>query len=317
MGGKRRHRALHLVDSMRSHLSAHAASVLEDLNIQRDPEWMTDTETLRATLGERGLVAHDSALEIEEMAGGAELWPGKHLGIFASLRETHGQDQPQRRLSKAIVRTEKKRAEAAAANPAVQRDAPRHAPLMLVHIRPWNDLSMPTVIVNQRGTLLFEDPDDDLDVREPAFDSFVQFIETFALLQEAMYLEPRTEPTRRHWLWTDERIGDELARALDLEPFPPARVRSAQLGQTALSTSSSRGFLIFRWVRRLGRPISTRPRACSPRSCRAPCTSIGGVPCRGPSRRCLSQFPDGSSDPGSRTRATAGAIPGATAPSTP
>ncbi len=207
---------------MRSHLSAHAASVLEDLNIQRDPEWMTDTETLRATLGERGLVAHDSALEIEEMAGGAELWPGKHLGIFASLRETHGQDQPQRRLSKAIVRTEKKRAEAAAANPAVQRDAPRHAPLMLVHIRPWNDLSMPTVIVNQRGTLLFEDPDDDLDVREPAFDSFVQFIETFALLQEAMYLEPRTEPTRRHWLWTDERIGDELARALDLEPFPPA-----------------------------------------------------------------------------------------------
>lgn len=179
-------------------LSPRASRILDELDLRRDPSLTCSRAELRRLLEERGLPVYESALELEERAGGLLLARMTQLGTFAVLLR-----YPDLRASDLIVFEGR--------------------PLL-----PVDASEIPSLWIDEAGVLYVGDRGEGSgDPAEgfcaPIYASYVKMFERFALQREPHWSsEPRLLRGQSHHLEIWGKAGDAVAEALGIPLFPPA-----------------------------------------------------------------------------------------------
>lgn len=190
-------------------LTSEARAALRLRPVLRDVEWTTSGTILSGMLQTRGLLVSSKALEIEASIGGALLASGRHMGIFASLRQLERQgplvdgasDFPNRQMrtsDKQLLRSES-------------------GPMLPLVVD-----TDPELWLNCDGAVHLANRDDDYGYQVRAFDTFARYMEVFALLREVMIWPPEHVAPAIHRLFTSSLVGGRLAAALGAWPVDEA-----------------------------------------------------------------------------------------------
>lgn len=186
-------------------LTSEARAALRLRPVLREVEWTTSQTILLGMLQARGLLVPSSALEIEAAIGGALMASGRHMGIFASLRQLERQgplidgesDFPNRQMrtsDKQLLRSES-------------------GPMLPLVVD-----TDPELWLNCDGAVYLANRDDDYGYHVRAFDTFARYVEVFALLREAIIWPPEHMAPPIHRLFTSSLVGGRLAAALGAWP---------------------------------------------------------------------------------------------------
>lgn len=182
-------------------LSRHARDVLDLLGIRRDPSLTCAPALLRRLLADRGLPVHESALELEERAGGVRLGGTTQLATFAALTR-HPELGP---------------------GDLLEHEGRRLLPIDGAEIiELWID-EAGTIYRGDRGEGA-GDPEEGFCA--PLYSGYVTMLERFALQHEPHWsADPRLRAGQRHHVSVWGKAGEAMARALGLPFFAAASDR--------------------------------------------------------------------------------------------
>lgn len=179
-------------------LSPHARRILDELDLRRDASLTCPPGALRRSLEERGLPVYESALELEERAGGLLLARMTRLATFAALLR-----YPDLRASDLLVFEGR--------------------PLL-----PIDASEIPSLWIDEAGVIYAGDRGEGSgDPAEgfcaPIYASYVKMFERFALQREPHWSpEPRLLRGQSHHLEIWGKAGEAVAEALEIPFFPAA-----------------------------------------------------------------------------------------------
>lgn len=201
-------RPLRLVDTMRGQLSDRALAILGALDLRRDPHWTVAAEPLREMWAARSWPVNESALEIEQLAGGLEVAPGVYFGPYAMTRAADEERARTARKAPQVLKSQEHLNIKRDASYSLVRPCDQH----LLYVTATGEISMERIV----------QLDEDVATAILA-DSFIQYIEVAVLVRDSMFLPfDGTDPLGWHRLWLDRPVGAAMAGATGAAPFEPA-----------------------------------------------------------------------------------------------